>query len=70
MDKHFFILGNNLYSSDRIRDIHPGGKALLRAINNRCVERYLYGIESLEGIPSILHSHSTISLSLLGPPVG
>lgn len=52
-------------------DFHPGGRKLMKLMNGREVDRFMYGIsgpEQYAGLPPVQHPKN--SMALLGAPIG
>jgi hypothetical protein len=65
------IYENFIYSGEKIMQIHPAGREVIRSIKGRCIERYLYGMLPPDHLPNFSrHSHSDVSFKILEQPIG
>ena len=67
----YCIFSNLIYSLAPLKNNHPAGYQVIKAVKNRDVDAFIYGMYSVEAVPQVSrHSHSFRSLTLLGDPVG
>lgn len=66
----YVVFADYIYSTRNLKTNHPAGYQIIKAVQNREVDRFIYGTcpaEELPGVP--LWSHSFRSLKLLGAPL-
>ena len=67
---NYFIFYNYVFELDKVLTAHPGGVKIIQHAKGREVDRYLYGVEPMVGIPDVdPYIHSSHSINLAGEPL-
>lgn len=70
MTDKYVIFANYVYDARKLEEDHPGGYKVIELCQGREVDRFIYGMYSVELYPELAaYSHSANSIEIAGYPV-